>query len=110
MRITTSALLLLLFACSCAFAGELFGTIEFGDKPVGDGVKLELLSANKESYTCVTDKFGAYRLFVKENGKCTLTIHFKDQSPSVELFSYDKSTRYDWVLEFKDGKYSVRRK
>jgi len=110
MRITTSTLLLLLFACSCAFAGELYGTIEFGDKPVGDGVKLELLTANKQSYTCVTDKFGAYRLFVKENGKCTLTIHFKGQSPSVELFSYDKSTRYDWVLEIKDGKYSIRRK
>jgi hypothetical protein len=99
-----------LFACSYAFAGELFGTIEFGDKTVGEGVRLELLSANKEIFTCVTDKFGAYRLFVKENGKCTLTIYFKDQSPSVVLFSYDKSTRYDWVLEFKDGKYSVRRK
>ena len=90
-------------------AGELYGTITDGGKPIASGVKLEI-AASGNAYSAETDKFGSYRVFVKEKGKCTLTLHVRDQSPTVGLVSYDNSTRYDWILETKDGKLSLRRR
>ena len=104
------AILVLVLLPVRLLAGEIFGTVALGEKSAGGGVKLEIVSPNKTTYSDTTDKNGAYRIFVKEKGKCTITIHLKQQTPSTELFSYDKSLRYDWVLEAKEGKYSLRRK
>ena len=101
--------LLLLLCTSHVVAGGVYGTITDGSKPIAAGVKVEI-DASGKVYTAETDKFGSYRIFVKEKGKCTLTVHLKEQSPSVDLFSYDKSTRYDWILETKDEKLLLRRK
>ncbi len=109
MKSIASILLALALSCPLALAGEVYGTITEGGKPVAPGVKVEIAVTGKV-YNGETDKFGSYRIFVKEKGKCTLTVHLKEQSPSVGLFSYDKSTRYDWVVETKDGKLSLRRK
>jgi hypothetical protein len=109
MKSTVIVLLALLVFASPVLAGELYGTITDGKKPVAAGVKVEIAVSGK-SYTAETDKFGSYRIAVKEKGKCTLTVHVGEQSPSVDLFSYDRSMRYDWVLETNDGKLSLRRK
>ena len=106
-----------LFICVCALAaaavmaraGELFGTLSEGDKPLPAGVKVEV-SAGDKTYTVETDKFGGYRVYVKEKGKCTLKVLYKGQSPSREVMSFEKSTRYDLILEQKDGSYALRRK
>ncbi|MGE5315010.1 MAG: hypothetical protein ACM3Q4_09980 [Acidobacteriota bacterium] len=90
-------------------AGEIFGAISEGEKAVGEKIKVEVAASGK-SYAAETDKNGSYRLFVKEKGKCTFTVHYKDQSVSTECFSYDRSMRYDWLLELKDGKYQLKRK
>ncbi len=109
MKSTIAVLLALLFFASPLLAGEVFGTITEGNKPVAAGVKIEI-GASGKTYAGQTDKFGSYRVIVKEKGKCTFTIRIKDQAPSVDLFSYDRATRYDWILETKDGKLSLRRK
>ncbi len=109
MKSTTIVLLALLLPASHALAGEVFGTITESNRPVAAGVKIEIAATGK-TYSAETDKFGSYRVIVKEKGKCTLTVHVRDQSPTVDLFSYDKSTRYDWILEKKGEKLSLRRK
>jgi hypothetical protein len=109
MKFFSSLAIFLSLAASSALAGELFGTISEGDKPLAQGVKVEVTAGDK-TYSAETDKFGAYRLFVKEKGKCTLTVQYKDQKPSFAVASFDKSTRYDFVLSQKDGKYTIRRK
>jgi hypothetical protein len=102
--------MLLFLSASCALAGEVYGTITDGSKPIAAGIKVEI-DASGKVYKAETDKFGSYRIYVKGKGKCTLTVHIKkEESPSVELFSYDKSTRYDWVLETKGDTLSLRRK
>jgi hypothetical protein len=106
---TTTLALALFFSASLTMAGELYGTITDGDRPVGSGVKVEITAAGK-AYAGETNKFGAYRLFVKEKGKCTLTVQMKSGTATAELFSYDKSTRYDWICETQDGKPQLRRK
>jgi hypothetical protein len=109
MKFTGIVLLVLVLASPVVIAGEVFGTITDGSKPVPAGVMVEIARSGKVD-TTVTDKFGSYRIVLKEKGKCTLTVHMKDQSATQELFSYDKSTRYDWILETIDGKLSLRRK
>ncbi len=92
-----------------ALAGELFGTISEVDKPIAAGVKVEVTAGDK-TYSTETDKFGSYRLFVKEKGKCTLKVYYKGQMPTFSVGSFEKSTRYDFLLTQKDGKYTLGRK
>jgi hypothetical protein len=109
MKTTVSVLLFLLLCAPRVTAGELYGTITDGNKPIASGVKIEF-AASGNIYSTETDKFGSYRVFVKEKGKCTFTLHVRDQSPTVGLVSYDNSTRYDWIMETKDGRLSLRRR
>jgi hypothetical protein len=109
MRATGKVLVILLLAACLAQAGEIYGTITDGTKPVPAGAKVEITVAGKV-YEGVTDKIGSYRIVVMEKGKGRLTISLSDQSPSSSVVSYDRSTRYDWVVETNDGKLSLRRK
>lgn len=109
MKLMNIMVLALVLVASRAAAGEVYGTITDAGKPVAEGLKVEITVADKV-YNGETDKFGSYRVFVKEKGKCTLIVHVKEQLPSAELVSYGKSSRYDWILETKEGKLSLRRK
>ena len=108
---TKSILLLILCSLfsSVTLAGEIFGTLREHDKGVPKGTKVELVTSTK-TYTAATDTFGAYRLYVPDKGKCVLKVYYKDQTASFNLYSYDKSTRYDLSIETKDGKYFLKRK
>lgn len=94
---------------SPALGGEVYGTITDGSKPIAAGIKVTV-TAGGQTYSTETDKFGSYRLFIKQKGKFTLTVQMKENSPSIEGISFDKSTRYDWILETKDARTTLRRK
>ena len=94
---------------SQALAGEIFGTIKADAKGVSKGTKVDIISP-KKTYSGETETYGSYRVYVAEKGKCTLKVHYNKQMPSLEIFSYDKSTRYDLNIEGKDGQYSLKRK
>jgi hypothetical protein len=114
-----------LVALSCclpasAQAGRVFGDIKLGGKPLPVGVPVKIArllpgedKAKPTSPTAdstATDAFGAYKLVVKEPGKCLLTLRYEKQTATLEVFSYKEATRYDLVLEKKDGALSLRRK
>ena len=98
-----------LLTASLALAGEIYGTITEADKPIPAGVKVEI-TVTGNSYSGETDKFGTYRVFAKDKGKGTLKVSYKDQSPTADIFSYDKATRYDWMVENEGGKLTLKRK
>src|SRR5215475_5632367 len=100
---------------SVAFAARIFGDIKMDGKPLPAGVPVIVArvpdkGAPVRADSTATDKFGAYKLTVKDEGKCTLTISFEKQTVALEVFSYKEATRYDLILEKKDGKLSLRRK
>ena len=97
------------YAASAVLAGEIYGTITDAGKPIPTGIKVEVTAAGN-SYSGETDKFGTYHVFVNDAGKCTLTVHYKDQKPAATIFSYEKATRYDWTVETVDGKLILKRK
>ncbi|HZM17356.1 MAG TPA: hypothetical protein VFE28_15255 [Candidatus Krumholzibacteria bacterium] len=133
-QIVLGALLLALTASS-ASAGRIFGDIKMDGKPVPEGLRVRISqpvaeAAEKDAAkgeakseakaekapkvapidSCATDKFGAYKLNVKTEGKCTLTVLYEKQPVSLEVFSYKDATRYDLILEKKEGKLALRRK
>jgi len=99
----------IIVASTMAFAGEVFGTLKENNVAVAKGTKIEVTIAEK-TYTTETDEFGSYRLFIPEKGKCIFKVHYQKQTPTFDIFSYDKSTRYDFLLEIENGKYVLRRK
>jgi len=107
MRTVFLTMLCLAISCTTAQAGEIYGTVKEGGKPVKAGTKVEVKCA-KGSYTAETDKLGSYRLFVPEQGKCTLSVKSGDVPPQMIVHSFEDSARYNLVLEKKDGKSSLR--
>ena len=123
--VVVSLALLVCFVASDASAGRIFGDIKTDGKPVPAGLKVKIAvmapadtSAAKAKLkasptvvdSTVTDKFGSYKLAVKQTGKCVLTLQYEKQTLSLDVFSYKEATRYDLLLEKKEGKLSLRRK
>jgi hypothetical protein len=108
MKSASSLLVLSLIGSTAAFAGEIRGTVTEAGKSVGAGVAIEVRCGGK-TYSAATDKFGSYRLFVPEKGKCVLQVAYQSQTPSREVVSFDDSVRYDLVLEKQGGQYLLRR-
>jgi len=121
--IFVSWVLLISIAVSNASAGRIFGDIKLDGKPVPAGLTVRIAVAPPASApgaeskpatlaadTTLTDKFGSYKLAVKQEGKCILTLVYEKQALTLEVFSYRDATRYDLILEKKDGTLSMRRK
>jgi hypothetical protein len=102
----------LLFHGTPVSAGRIFGDIRMDGKPVPEGLKVRVVHATTGAVadTTVTDKFGSFKLMVKGEGKYVLTVVHDKQPVEVAVFSNKEATRYDLVLEKKDGKMSMRRK
>src|SRR5258707_549087 len=103
------ALALSVMLISSGFPGEFFGTIRADGKALPKGVKLDITSPAK-TYSTETDAYGSYRLYVAEKGKCDLKIYYKGKTPAFTVFSYPKSTRYDFTIEKKDSLFVIKRK
>ena len=97
---------------SPAFAGKIFGDISIDGKPVAAGVKVKVTKpgAAVVADETATDKFGSYKLAVKEEGKATLTVVYEKSTLEIPVFSTKEPARFDLVVEKKDGKLSLRRK
>jgi hypothetical protein len=103
-----------------AHAARIFGDIKLDGKPLPEGVLVTLQRAAKPDAngkpmagpidSTTTDKVGSYKFTVKEEGKCTLTVLYEKKPVSIEVFSYKEPTRYDLLLEKKEGKFTLRRK
>src|SRR5262245_21074794 len=95
-----------------AIAGKIFGDITVDGKPVAAGIKIKVTKPGSSAAadTALTDKFGSYKLLVKEEGKTTLTVLFEKQPLELAVFSNKEATRYDLVIEKKEGKLTLRRK
>ena len=121
LRLILPAILFLFLPLSNAWAGRVFGDIKMDGKPLPAGVpiwvkrppadeKKKDAPPPAKADSTATDKFGSYKLSVKEEGKCFLTIVYEKQTATLEIFSYKDPTRYDLILEKKEGKLSLRRK
>ena len=116
----TSTLLLALSIPAAAHAARVFGDIKLDGKPLAADVPVTVTlvltvdgkpkPAATPADVTKTDKYGSYKLMVKETGKCILSVTYDKQVASLEVFSNKEATRYDLILEMKAGKPTLRRK
>ena len=114
MKTIIKVLLFIILFPSSVFAGEVYGCIKEGKKFIGKGVKVEVTS-DSNTYSTKTDKYGSFRLYVKEKGKCILKIYFTKQdkeqtTQDFAVYSYENPVKYDLFLEKEDDKYYLKRK
>lgn len=110
MRTTSLSVLLILMFVAPVFAGEIYGSIELSGKALPPGVEIVVQCAGPARST-KTDEIGSYRLYLKEKGKCTLTVKYGiEPFPSIAIYSYEGTVRFNLVLEASDGRYKLRRK
>jgi len=112
----------LALCATSASAGRIFGDVKVAAKPAPEGMLITVQAvtapaADKKETppqapidSVMTDKVGSYKVVVKSEGKCTLTVYMGKKTATLEIFSYKEPTRYDLIVEEKDGKLSVRRK
>ena len=103
MNVKILLLSLFLFP-TAAFAGEVYGTLKEGDKPVGAHIRVEIV-CGRNPYSAQTDQYGSYRLYVRDLGRCTLRVPYKNQTPEFAIQSYSDPERYDFQLVPVDGRY-----
>ena len=72
------SLLMALTALTTPALGEIFGDLRLDDKYLA-ATKLELTCGDQVAST-VTDSLGTFRLAVKGNGKCTVSVTHVRQS------------------------------
>lgn len=106
MRSVAAIILLIVLLPSCAFAGKIYGIIKEGGKPVRSGVEVKITTiADKPKLVAraETDRNGLYRLYVKQTGKFNLTVRdtldHKGDDLSITVRSYQKSVRYNLVIQ-----------
>lgn len=103
-------LAILLFTDVSSAGGGIFGTITEDGKPIAQGVKIQIQCGSTDSGTAETDQYGSYRIFLRQVGKCTLTLDYKGQKPSITIYLFSRPVRYDFVLLPDKGQYVIRRK
>ncbi len=101
--------LLILGFVAQAFAGKIYGSITEGGKPVPQGVKVEV-TCGTNNYGAQTDGYGAFNVFAAEKGKCLLKVSYQNQTPSIEINSFENSVQYDLILEKQGAQYTLKRK
>jgi len=114
MRPIVPILVLVAFASTAtsALAGKIFGDISMDGKPLPAGVKIKVThpGTNVVADSTTTDKFGSFKLMVKEDGKTVLTVMHENKPLELAVFSNKEAMRYDLVIEKKEGKPGLRRK
>ena len=101
------AQLLTLLSLSTAPVGGISGDLRLGDKYLAD-VKVTLTCGEATAET-TTDANGSFRLTVKGEGKCRVTVSYQGQTPGLDVVVFDKPARYRLILEQVDGKYLLKR-
>ncbi len=108
MKIVLMTVVLILLFAALAIGGNVYGTLTENGKAVAQA-KLEVTcGANK--YNTETDANGAFKLFVKDQGKCSLAVSHQGQTAAMDINSFEGSVQYDIVLEKQGNQYTLKRK
>ena len=105
----TAAVVLSLLLAAVSSAGEIYGTLSEGGKPVAAGTALRL-ACGEVAAEAKTDAYGSYSLRLAATGKCAVSVPSAAGAPSLAVTVYEKSTRYDLALTKSGGKSSLSRK
>jgi|GEM_PF-525279 len=107
MRTLAILVLFLVFLPVLSHAGEIYGTIKGDDgKPLMNQV-VQIKQNDKVIASATTDKNGYFTITIKEVGKFKLeVVGYKEAS--FEVFSSNKSTRYNLMMSKAGDKWILK--
>lgn len=107
MKTTGILIMMLLFLPVISWAGEIYGTLKGDDgKPLTSQV-VQILQNDKVLASATTDANGYFTVALKEVGKFKLeVVGYKDAS--FEVFSSNKSTRYNLLMNKTGDKWILK--
>jgi hypothetical protein len=107
MKIKRIVILILLLFPIFTQAGEIYGTIKGDDgKPLINQV-VQIMQNDKAIATAKTDANGYFTVTVKDIGKFRLeVVGYKDAA--FEVFSSNKSTRYNLLMNKAGDKWNLK--
>lgn len=107
MKTKRIILLILLFVPILSYAGDIYGTIKGADgKPLTNQVVL-IKQNDKVMASDTTDTNGYFTVTIKEVGKFKLeVVGYKEAS--FEVFSSNKSTRYNLLMNKAGDKWVLK--
>jgi hypothetical protein len=107
MKTKGIVMLILLLIPILSFAGEIYGTIKGDDgKPLTNQV-VQIKLNDKVMASDTTDTNGFFTVTIKEVGKFKLeVVGYKEAS--IEVFSSNKSTRYNLLMNKAGDKWILK--
>ena len=91
-------------------AGQIYGTIREGNRPVRNATVVVQCGSDRGEGR--SDQAGSYRVFVRQNGRCTLQLDAGGQRVELRsaVFSYQNPVRYDLELLRTPNGFELRRR
>jgi hypothetical protein len=90
-----------------AHAGNIYGSLWLGGKPVP---KAEVVISCPGRHSAQTDGDGSYQVFVPEKGRCNFQVTYGGKSGVTDVASYDNPIKYDFDLLPQGSGYTLSRR
>ena len=110
MRYFSILVLALLVFPGIALGGQVYGKLKEAGRSVPEGIEVTVRCANDKTYSTKTDRFGSYRVYVGETGRCSMSVEKAGTSWKGDIRSYKNPVRYNFDLVKEGNKYVLRRK
>jgi hypothetical protein len=107
MKTTLFLVLFLLFVPVLSQAGEIYGTIKGDDGKPLTGQVVQIMQNDKVMASAKTDANGFFTITIQEIGKFNLmVVGYKEAI--FEVFSSNKSTRYNLLMNKAGDKWNLK--
>lgn len=110
MRYFSIFVLALLVFPGIALGGQVYGKLKEAGRSVPEGIVVTVSCAKATPYSTKTDRYGSYRVYVPETGRCKLTVKKGGRSGEYTIRSSKDPVRYNFELVRKGNTYSLKRK
>jgi hypothetical protein len=107
MKTSGILILILFFLPILSYAGEIYGTIKGDDGKPLTGQIVQIMQNDKVMASAKTDANGYFTVTLKDVGKFKLeVVGYKDAG--IEVFSSNKSTRYNLLMNKAGDKWVLK--
>jgi hypothetical protein len=115
MKRILACLLLVLMLPVLVFGAQVFGSLTYEKRSVGEGIviKIQCGAKSERSYETKTDSYGSYSVYLPRPERCSLTAIYRNQtSQPYDIYPDDTDpVRYDFELSKRDdGALILRRR
>ena len=104
------AALFFAFAPAVAAAGQVYGQITERNRPVSNAGPITLKCGNAQSPPATTDRFGAYKVYLRNTGRCEIVFNFEGRQLTHPVQSYGDPVRFNFEIIRSGSNLTLQRR